>query len=165
MNQIISSKLFRKAILVCLFVSAYSFAVAQTNDNSWLDVSKIRFQKLLSRECDFAESPKKVLTLNDVATVQFQNDSFRIYNPNLPLRIMERTFLVRLNLENSSDTLEELYFTPGYHFRDMILYKADAANIPATIQVIPDSLIRSTTYPGSKLLRIQPGERAVFIAS
>ena len=138
---------------------------AQLTDTSWLDVSTIRFQKLFSDFCSFSESPKKNITAEEIVNLNYKKDSFRRYHPVVPMYLMERNFVMRFKLVNRSAIKEEIYFTPGYYFRNLVIFKADSADISGTIRLVPDSVIRSITYPGAKLLKLEPGEKAVYFAS
>ncbi len=138
---------------------------AQLTDTSWLDVSTIRFQKLFSNYCSFSETPRKKNTPEEIANLDYKKDSFRRYHPTVPMHLMERNFVMRFKLVNRSTVKKEIFFTPGYYFRNLVIFKADSADINGTIRLVPDSIIRSITYPGAKLLKLEPGEKAVYFAS
>ena len=138
---------------------------AQLTDTTWVDVSTIRFQKLFSDFCTFSETPRKKITAEEIVNLDYKNDSFRKYHPTVPMYLMERNFVMRFKLVNRSAVKEEIYFTPGYYFRNLVIFKADSANVNGTIRLIPDSIIRSITYPAAKLLKLEPGEKAVYFAS
>jgi len=138
---------------------------AQLTDTTWIDVSTIRFQKLFSDFCSFSESPKKKITAEEIVNLPYKRDSFRRFHPVVPQYLMERNFVMRFKLVNRSATKEEIYFTPGYYFRNLVIFKADSADVEGTIRLVPDSIIRSITFPGAKLLKLEPGEKAVYFAS
>ncbi len=138
---------------------------AQLPDTTWLDVSTIRFQMLFSDFCSFSETPRKKITAEEIANLEYKNDSFRRFHPVVPMHLMERNFVMRFKLVNRSAVKEEIYFTPGYYFRNLVIFKADSADVNGTIRLIPDSIIRSITYPAAKFLKLEPGEKAVYFAS
>ena len=138
---------------------------AQLSDTNWLDVSTVRFEKVIDRYCNYSETPRKINTPEEIASLTYRKDSFRRFHPGVPMYLMERNFVIRFKLINRSAVTEKFYFTPGYYFRNLVIYKADSGNINATIRKIPDSITRNSIYPGAKLLKLEPGEKAVYYAS
>jgi len=150
-------------LFLTLFIPGQSRA--QLSDTNWLDVSTIRFAKTFSDYCSFSESPKKTITAEEIVNLSFKKDSFRRFHPVVPMHLMERNFVMRFKLVNRSANKEEIYFTPGYYFRNLVIFKADSADLNGTIRLVPDSTIRSAMYPAAKLLKLEPGEKAVYFAS
>jgi signal transduction histidine kinase len=152
-------------LVVCCCLLLNLSLPAQVNDSMAIDVSAIRFSHLITRKIEYAETPKQPLTAAEIVALPFRKDSFSKFHPGIPLRLMEKTFLLRFTLVNKSSKLEEFYFTPGFYFRNLKVYKADPDNISNTIQLIPDSIIKSKVYAGSRLLKLDSGEKATYYVS
>lgn len=148
-----------------VFLLGINNGFSQATDSNWLDVSKVRFQKLLSKHCEYAEGPKKLMTPGEIIAQDFRKRDFKTLHPGIPLHLMEKNFMMRIQAWNSSDSMEEFYFTPGYNARNLVIFKADPSNIAGTVHQIPDSISRSTIYSGSRLLKLAPGEKAVYYVS
>lgn len=165
MNQ--TNKRFRnflRFVVVIFACLAGNSAKSQVPDSAWTDVSSVRFQKLITWAF-YSETEKKTLTAQEVAGLPYKWEYYRVYHPNIPLRLMEKNFVMKYYLKNGSDKKKEFYFAPGYYFRNLEVFKANADSIKETIHPLPDSTIRSVTYGGAKLLSLDSGEKAVFFIS
>lgn len=134
-------------------------------DSLWINVNEIRFQRYLGSHCQFAELEKGQSRADLLSSLPFNDHPFGKYQRSLPLHFMEKTCLLRFFLINNSDAAKELYFTPGYYVRNLILYKASPDSSYTAAYRPADSLVNSEIYPGAKFIRLNPGERAIFYAS
>lgn len=130
-----------------------------------IDVSKIRFQMDVGDSCYLAETDVAPPNIQQILKLPFKSNPLKRGNRKIPLNFMEETLILNFTIKNSSDTLEELYFTPGYYTRNLRIFKADPRSIANTLTQLPDSAMKSTIYPGAKLLKIQPGEYSTYYAS
>lgn len=112
-----------------------------------------------------AETAEKEPSAHTVFSLPYQSNPSRRYQRGIPLHFMENTLVLRMKLINKSDKKEEFYITPGYYLRNLAVFKAGDDSVESSLQLLPDSLIRSATYSGSKLLSLMPGEKAVYYAS
>lgn len=156
-----SSRHFICCLAIAICCASGLRGYAQIPDSAWTDVSAIRFSKLLLWGF-YGTTEKKPLTTQEVVSVPFKWEYYRTYHPNIPSYVMEKNFVMKFYLYNSASKKEEFYFSPGYYFRNIAIYKADPDRINASIQRLPDSVIHSALYGGAKLLTLDSGERAVF---
>jgi len=157
--------------LLCCSAFLWSSTVsAQMADSNYIEAKSIRFSKLISSSCSFAESPKKLLNPEEIKSLSYQNIAFAKFHPNLPLKYMEKNLILRFAIANlrdtakynlKADTVEWLYFMPGFYFRNMHIYKSDSVGV---IRDFTDSATRSKIYPGAYLIKVEPGEKAVYYA-
>lgn len=111
-----------------------------------------------------ADMERKPVTIAALSQLKFVNYYYRMYTP-VPLRLMERTMVTRVRVKNPENRIREVFFFPGYYYRNMRLFKAKADNPSGTITEIRDSFPQPKTFPAGCLLKLQPGEEAVFYLS
>lgn len=138
---------------------------AQEKDSMDIDAFKVRFFEDIGQLCDLGVTTHKNPSATELASLTYKPVSFIVIHKGIPQHFMEETVVLRFYLHNSSDKEEQIYFTPGYYLRNQRIFKADPSNIAGTIYQIPDSAIKSIVYPAAKLLKLAPGERAVFFSS
>lgn len=149
-------------VWIVLFILSPYQGNTQALPSKTIEVSHLRFQLDLSDSSYLAETKLVKLSPEDLKQLLFQPNPIKKGNRKMLPEYMEETLVLRFTLNNSSDTLEELYFTPGYYTRNLQLFKANSKD---KIIQLPDSSIRSSIYPGAKLLKIQSGETATYYAS
>lgn len=157
------AKFFLLLTIACLSLPGIR-SYSQVADSAWIDVSSIRFQKLITWGF-YSETEKKPLTAREIASLPYRWEYYRVYHPNLPIRLMEKNFVMKFYLRNLSSKPDSFYFAPGYYFRNLTIFRADPDNIEGTVHQLADSAIQSRLYGGAKFLSLDSGERAVFFVS
>ncbi len=138
---------------------------AQENDSMNIDAFKVRLFRDIGYLCQLAETPVKQPDARQIAALAFKPTSFNVIHRSIPQQFMEETVVLRFYLHNSADVEEQIYFTPGYYVRNQRIFKANPEDIAGTITQVPDTAIKSVVYPAAKLIKLAPGEKAVFFSS
>lgn len=130
-------------------------------DSIWNNASKIKYYKTLTQKIQFVTVPRKELRRKEIEKLPFACIDWKQVYPNLPLHYMDKTIFLRFALYNNADHAESVYLSPGFYFRDLVVYRADRQG--QILDRLPDSQL-SKLYPGNALLELSPGDSAVFIA-
>ena len=138
-----------------------AWAQERIPDSIWNNASKIKYYKTLTQKIQFVTVPRKELRRKEIEKLPFACIDWKQVYPNLPLHYMDKTIFLRFALYNNADHAESVYLSPGFYFRDLVVYRADRQG--QILDRLPDSQL-SKLYPGNALLELSPGDSAVFIA-
>ena len=152
-------------LLTIFFILIPFLLLAQSSEPGWIDAGSIRFQENISGKCMMAETSEKIISPQTFPGLFHHYDSSQPLSPKVPLHFMENTMALRFKLSNTTAEKKDLYFTPGYYVRDILVYKGGSDSGTSNLQLLPDSLIKSVIYPSAKLLELAPGEKAVYYVS
>ena len=82
------------------------------------------------------------------------------YTRTIPAEIVTKTALLRFQLCNNSDSAASAWFFPGFYYREIKLYKVEGTSISR----LPDILPKNIDSIGYRLITLEAGERASFVA-
>lgn len=145
-------------LLILLLCSSLS-GLAQT-DSNLIDVAKLRWFKNDIVGFDLSVQPKGKTTDAAIATLPYNT-----LQKGLPEIYMERDLFLRFTLSNTSDSVKEVYFLPGFYCKNIRVFQAKPGEAASTLSQIPDSLIKSKRFAGAKLLKILPRDTTEFYCS
>ena len=125
---------------------------------SYIDISKIGLKKNID---NFSEGiyinkdhdPQKVF-----AALHF-TPGF-IQNGTVPNKYVTKKALLKFNLYNSSDTIQTLYFFPGFYYKKIQLYRVRSSGLEKLNAIMPDN----TDSIGFRQLSLSAHDSATFIA-
>lgn len=79
----------------------------------------------------------------------------------VPPSIIEKELLLKINLSNTSDSVQSVYFYPGAYFKKFELFRVSAQGNGV---LIPAEETPEKYRPGFRLLQLAPGDSATFVA-
>lgn len=82
------------------------------------------------------------------------------HNRNIPNEFISRKLVLRFHLANRSDTLCNVYFSPGFYYRDINLFSVSGN----TLTPIPDLLPAIDDAAGYRQISIPPHDSATIVA-
>jgi signal transduction histidine kinase len=150
----LSKKSFGKLIqALCFFYClAISFRTnAQTNP-SRIDIAKIQFSVSLRNHVFFENLSS--LTVDSL----IPNLKFKL---SLPSKEIEKRICIKLSLQNSSDSIQQIYFSPGFYFNDVRIIKINPDQ-PHKMALVEKNNADENFNAGFILLTLQPRESADF---
>jgi len=152
-------------LLLLVFIGSSYKVVGQIPDSLWIKTSSVRFWQNIHPKSSFAESAPGRLTEEQILNLSFSTTKFRNFHPDVPARIMEENLILRFYIENDLEVKKDVYFTPGFYYRNMVIYKGHPDSMTTTFRALPDSVTKSKLYPGGRTISLYPGEKAIFYAS
>lgn len=161
----IHSDFSSKNLLLVLLLFCGQFLKAQIPDSLWIKTSTIRFSQPIHKKSSFAVSPPRKLSANEILNLKFSTTSFKNLHPDVPAHFMEENMILRFYIVNDLPIKKEIYFTPGFYYRNMVVYKGQPDSMPTTFKMLDDSATRSKLYPGGRVISLFPGEKAIFYTS
>ena len=144
--------------LLLFFLSGNS-SFAQITDTA-IDINSFKYQLVLDSIIQIKRAEKYTVPEDSIPRLKFA-----LYKKNvkasLPRSWVEKDIFLRFRLVNNSDTPRTICFYPGFHFRQINLFKASPTNIDSTFQRVTDTL-DDAKYPRYKIFEIQPQEEKFF---
>src|SRR5688500_2094749 len=144
-------------VAVCLFPDK-SFAQQPDStsiDSAIIDVAKVRFFTPMQNKAGLAllsrHSPD-----SDIAKLEFDRELLSRYQWSIPGSFIEKSVVLAFTLTNSSDSVKEVCFIPGFFCRNLNLFRDSETN--KEIRKIPDSIAFKEKHKGSRTIRLMPGE-------
>src|SRR5882724_3496448 len=145
--------------LVLLSISGYS----QEPDTTSADISNFRFEDYLGAKCFLATTARGSLPDREIPKLNFQPN--HISNVHLrfpPDSMMEKDNYMRIVLYNSSDTIKEFCFLPGFYCRSIELFKSSVNDPVDSFSALPFSITREGRYAGARRIKLNAKERAII---
>jgi signal transduction histidine kinase len=147
------------AIITCCSLAAF----AQSADSGAVDVARIRFTKHIYDQCWFYAAPKGSTSPEQFPAYPYIRSARHMLRlMDVPDTLMERDNLLKFIVYNSSDSVEEICVSPGMYCNVIELYKAEQEGNTTRLQLVPDSISRKVKYNGVRMIRVMPGETAVY---
>lgn len=133
-----------------LFIMLVVFSHAQTDTR--VDISKIQFSSSLKGRV-FFETLNSEIKDSQIPELKFIS--------SLPSKAIDKNTIIKVALTNLSDSIQEIYFSPGFYFNDINVLKSnpnDTQNLIPVQQNKKDENFRA----GFILLTLQPKESVDF---
>jgi len=122
-------------------------------DTNSIDLSKIQFSILL-RDRVFFAGPDSVIGNNVIPYLKF--------NRPLPSKTTAKNVYIKLALYNSSDSVQEAYFSPGLYFTSIQIFKSSVDELQKGVTHAEKIKEDENISAGFVLLSLKPKESAVF---
>lgn len=155
--------------VIIFLLGTYHACIAQQNDSlshkkdsTVIDVAKIRFQKIISKQCLFSITAKNEINDTTITLLPFTSGPFLKNTSTVSSSYIEKDIYFKFTLCNSSDSAKPIYFMPSRYCKNISLFQAEPGNISETFRKIPDSLVRSQRFAGCKVLTIPSKDTLVF---
>ena len=153
--------------LLLLFCFSYTSkaqadSLNKITDSTLLDVTKIRFQKILYNEIFFTSSSDHSIKDGDIPSLPFKLSPFNKNNTGVSPAYIEKDIYFRFTATNSADTIKRIYFMPGRFCTNVSVFDASPGNVQGTFRKIPDSVLLSKRFSGYKILTIPPKDTLEF---
>ncbi len=150
--------------LLCAFICCLLFtrASGQEPDTTIIEVSELRYFDSVEKKCFLVNTPKGVVNDKDIPFLNYPSESNRKGMVNDSL--MEKDCFIKFTVRNSSDTIRQLYFVPGYYLKSLKLYKASPSNIKASFRELPSDTDNLKIFKDCGLITVAPHETAVYYA-
>jgi len=146
---------YRKTIQGTCFLFCFIFYLslhAQKN-LSYLDISKIQFSVSLkdSNLFEFSDSD-----ISDSAIPSLK------FSKSFSSTTTEKNIYVKLSLCNSSDSAQEIFFSPGFYFTNIKIFKSNPDNSQDNLLSLRKNELGKNLNIGLILLKLEPKEKANF---
>lgn len=132
------------------------------NDSTLIDVAKVRFQKILYQEVEFAASSHTAMKHDSIPFLPFKPAPFSKNNISIPPAFIEKDIYLKFVAFNSGDTTQSFYFMPSRFCKNVRVFTASPGNITGTLQEIPIDSMRNDEFAGYKILQIAPKDTLIF---
>jgi signal transduction histidine kinase len=149
-------------VLVFLLTSCETQPRVPVPEDPFINVSKVRFYKSMYKNLHFA-----VLPTDSVKEGQFAGGQIEKLLPEewrghrVPPSIIEKELLLKINLFNTSDSIQSIYFYPGAYFQKIELYRLTPEG---TGVLVPDSETPAKYRAAFRLVKLAPGDSAAYVA-
>src|SRR5262249_11680076 len=145
----------RQLLCMLLFFFFTSVSYARQSDSITADIAKFRFDDYFGPRCLFATSSQGAVPEKEIPLLHFQPGRIDHAHPRSPAdSLMEKDNYLRFILYNSSDTIKEVCFLPGFYCRDIRLFKASPDDPVGSFHPLPDDIIRDRRYDGVKRIKL-----------
>lgn len=149
--------------LFLLFILASG--ISRAADSTTFAVDTLRFEKRIHDIIEIGTSKKPVTDPTELLNIKYSRIPFQKTHPNLPSSLLEEYMILRFQLQNNGLKEITFYLCPGYYVRHLRLFKADPAQPATTIKELAADENTLERYPGFFLLKLAPGEKAIFFTS
>jgi signal transduction histidine kinase len=157
-----TSRAVQYFLLILLSLGISVTGHAQDADTMTIDVTKVRFSKGIQEHVWFTSRPKMEVTDSEIPQLQFRSDLVRKYNPRFPDKLIEKDIFLKIVVDNSSDSIENLCFLPAFFCRNIKIFKASPGDPSGTLTLLPDSMVLNSKYAGVRMISLQPHEKSVY---
>ncbi|HEY0677830.1 MAG TPA: 7TM diverse intracellular signaling domain-containing protein [Chitinophagaceae bacterium] len=159
--------IYRNTRFFILILSIFFFsckkerAKPQPVDSS-VDVGQVRFAKRIYRSLRYETVLRNSLPDSALSRIPIQKSlPIEWFNHRVPPKIIEKDILVRIDLFNTSDSIQQVYFYPGAYFQKIDLYRVSA---DSQAVLVSPSETPANYRAGFRLLKIPPGDSSSYIA-
>ncbi|HEY9362307.1 MAG TPA: histidine kinase, partial [Chitinophagaceae bacterium] len=147
----------KSTCLICILLFSDSAFLNAQDTLPYIDVSKIKYSKSISSNIAtcFVPVDKKLST---IPVSDFIVDS--IHKNSIPPSLVSKKAVIRFNLSNSSDSIQKIFFFPGFYYPRFYLYYFHEESLLPFSQILPqhrDSI-------GYRSLEILPHDSVSIVA-
>jgi signal transduction histidine kinase len=147
----------KSACLLCILFFTDSVALYAQDTLPYIDVSKVKYSKSIASNIAtcFVPVDKKLST---IPVSDFMNGT--IYKNAIPPSLVAKKAVIKFNLSNSGDSIQTIYFFPGFYYPHYALYYFHEGSVIPINQKLP--LHRDSI--GYRSLEIPPHDSVSLIA-
>ena len=127
-----------------------------------VDVASVRFSKNMYKFVQLKAVKKNTIRDEDLSQLEITDSLPRFWRNRFPASIIEKEVILKYCLENSSDSVQQLYFFPGAYFNDIRLFQS-VKGTSKVKELTEDSTLLKWRL-GFRLFEINPRDTSIYFA-
>jgi len=149
---------FSLLIILLLIIQGISSFAQDSSFNSYTSINKITVGRLISDRVTSSFVNPSVVLEKDINSINFTPGIK--YKGVVPNNIVTKKLLLKFNIRNATDTINSIYFFPGFYYTNIQLFRLKGASLVK----IPNILPANSDSIGYRLITLNPFDSATIIA-
>ena len=162
------SAITKYCLVFFLFPFFFSTSCTMRNPSTYyfqadsVDVASVRFSKNMYKFVQLKAVKKNTIRDEDLSNLAITDSLPRFWRNRFPADIIEKEVILKFCLENSSDSVHQLYFFPGAYFNDIRLFQTIKGTSKLK-ELTEDSTLLKWRL-GFRLFETRPRDTSIYFA-
>jgi len=149
---------FSLLIILLLIIQGISSFAQDSSFNSYTSINKITVGRLISDRVTSSFVNPSVVLEKDINSINFTPGIK--YKGVVPNNIVTKKLLLKFNIRNATDTINSIYFFPGFYYTNIQLFRLNGTSLVKIPNILPDN----SDSIGYRLITLNPFDSATIIA-
>jgi len=149
---------FSLLIILLLIIQGISSFAQDSSFNSYTSINKITVGRLISDRVTSSFVNPSVVLEKDFNSINFTPGIK--YKGVVPNNIVTKKLLLKFNIRNATDTINSIYFFPGFYYTNIQLFRLNGTSLVKIPNLLPDN----SDSIGYRLITLNPFDSATIIA-